>query len=150
MSLLSPISGKTLFLSRKVSFYLLVPDSVVITFHGVICRFNYLLSLFHIQQLDIEDQGCVGRDHSGGAPRAVAQVGRDFQLPLAAHLHACDAIVPALNHLSATQLELKRSFADGAVELLAAGQPARVIYGHFFSGNRRCSRASYDNEVPNT
>src|SRR5262249_22586382 len=100
--------------------------------------------------LDIEDQGCVGRDHSSDTLRAVAQIGRDFQLPFAAYLHACDAIVPALNHVSPTQLELKGPFADGAVELLATGQPASVIYGHFFSGTRGCSRARHDVPVLDT
>src|SRR5215471_12042534 len=72
------------------------------------------------------------------------QVRRDAQLPFAADLHSCDAVVPALNHLSPSQLELKGALADGSVKLFATGQPACVIYCHFLSGDGGCSGAGRD------
>src|ERR1700681_4912807 len=55
----------------------------------------------HPQQLDLEDQDCVGRDDAAGAARAIAELGGDDQRALAAHLHARHTLVPAFDHLAA-------------------------------------------------
>src|SRR5690606_1972577 len=50
----------------------------------------------HLQQLDLEDQVGIGRNAPDGA-FAVAQVCRHEQLAPAAHAHAHQALVPALD-----------------------------------------------------
>ena len=55
----------------------------------------------HREQLDLEDQRGLGRDDAGVAAHAVAELGWDGQLALAAHLHAGHALVPALDDLAA-------------------------------------------------
>src|SRR6266568_8312785 len=83
------------------------------------------------EQLDLEHQRRVGRDSAREAARAVAELGRDGELALAAHLHALHALVPALDDLAGAELELEGIAAILAgVELLAVGEPARVVHGH--------------------
>src|SRR5262249_61231923 len=65
-------------------------------------------ALFHVEQLDVEDERRVRWNHTAGAARAVAERRRDHERPLAADLHAGEPLIPALNHLSAAQTELKR------------------------------------------
>src|SRR3954469_11510692 len=78
--------------------------------------------LLQLQKLDLEQQGRVRRDNAAGAARAVAQLGRDQQRPLAAHLHAGHAFVPTLDHLAATEPERERAApVQRAVELRPLG-----------------------------
>ena len=58
-------------------------------------RWGSPFRLLHPQQLHLEDQRGVRRDHPARAARAVAQVGGDGQLALAADLHAGDALRPS-------------------------------------------------------
>src|SRR3954468_20931906 len=51
------------------------------------------------RHLDHEPQRLVRRDHGRVALRAVGLIGRDAEEPLAADLHARDAVLPALDHL---------------------------------------------------
>src|SRR5439155_26894879 len=75
-------------------------------------------TLLHVEQLHIEYQGGVGRNRAAGAGRAIAQVGRNRELALAADAHALHALVPALDHLAAAELKLEWLAAiQAAVEL---------------------------------
>src|SRR6185312_17234052 len=81
-----------------------------------------------LEQLDLEDQRGIGRDHVAGAALAVAEFRRNGQLAFAADLHAGDALIPTLDDPAGAQLEGERPFAiEAAVELLAVGQPAGVV-----------------------
>src|SRR6478672_10481934 len=84
------------------------------------------------QQLDLEHQRRVGRDHAAGAARAVAERRRDDEDAGAAFLHPLHAFVPATDHHAAAELELERVVAVFArIELGALAavlvQPARVV-----------------------
>src|SRR5713101_3513954 len=90
---------------------------------------HYLPGLLYTQQLDIEDQRGIRRNHPAGAACAIAELGRDRQGALASHLHSGDALVPAGNDLVCPEGELTRLAAvDRAVELCPLGavieQPA--------------------------
>src|SRR5207244_256936 len=65
-------------------------------------------ALLHVDQLDVEDQRGVGRDHARRAALAVAERGRDGELALAPHLHPGDALVPALDDVGRADLERER------------------------------------------
>src|SRR5687767_422103 len=80
------------------------------------------------EELDLEHQGRVGGNGAREAAWAVGQIRRDGELALAADLHAGDALIPALDHAPGAELELERLAAILAgIELLAVGQPARVV-----------------------
>src|SRR5215471_14933610 len=98
------------------------------------------ITLLHLQELDVEDQGGVGRDRPGRAAGAIAELWRDRQSPLAADLHAGHALVPAGDDLLGTERKLERLAAiDRAVELLALGavirQPPGVVHRDLVSGS---------------
>src|SRR5262249_1834546 len=80
------------------------------------------------EQLDLEHERRVGRDRAREAPRAVAERRRDGELALAADAHALHALVPARDHLARAEAEAERRVADAGVELLAVGEPARVVH----------------------
>merc|ERR1740123_1111594 len=81
--------------------------------------------------LDVEDQGGVGRDVWRSSSRAVAKLGRDDELPLAADLHPQDSEVPALDDLPGPQLELERLPVLEAVKPLVVGlQSSFVVHPH--------------------
>src|SRR5262249_2943046 len=89
--------------------------------------------LFHREQLDIEHQRRVWRDHPACAARAIAERGRNDECALAADLHRGDALVPAGDDLALTDRKLERFVAiDGRVEFLAFLpifiEPARVVH----------------------
>merc|ERR1719221_1553718 len=91
---------------------------------------NHNLS-FNKFALDVEDQGGVGRNVWRSSSSTVAKLGRDDQLPLAAHLHAQHAHVPALDDLPGAQLELERLPVLEAVKLLVVGlQSSLVVHPH--------------------
>src|SRR3954447_24105010 len=74
--------------------------------------------LFRAEQLHVEYQGGVRRDHAAGAARAVPFCGRNCQRPLSADAHAGHALVPAADHLAAAKPERERFIAiPRAVEL---------------------------------
>merc|ERR1719221_2168756 len=84
---------------------------------------NHNLS-FNKFALDVEDQGGVGRNVWRSSISPVAKLGRDDQLPLAAHL-------PALDDLPGPQLELERFPVLEAVKLLVVGlQSSLVVHPH--------------------
>src|SRR5688572_32148074 len=70
-----------------------------------------------VEELDLEDQGGVRRNDGREAARAVAEVGRDHELALAADLHAGDALVPALDDLAGAELEVERLVAVARAEI---------------------------------
>ena len=51
-------------------------------------------------ELDIEDEGCVGRNNAWDATSAVCVVRRASKDSLLAHLELSDALVPATNNLA--------------------------------------------------
>ena len=60
------------------------------------------------EQVDDEDQRLAGLDDAAGAAVAVAEVGRDHELPATADLHALHALVPAGDDLADAEPELER------------------------------------------
>src|SRR5512139_820339 len=54
--------------------------------------------LIDSQQFHVEHQRRVRWNHAAGTARAVAQLGRNDQRALTAHLHALHTLVPALDH----------------------------------------------------
>src|SRR6185369_1068759 len=98
----------------------------------------YFLSscLANLEELDFEQQRGVRRNDPAGAARAVAELGRDGELALAADLHAGHALVPALDDVALAEREHERLAAVLArVELAAlrtvVEQPAGVVHGDF-------------------
>jgi hypothetical protein len=82
------------------------------------------------EQLDLEHQRRIRRDHAARAARAIREVRRNGELALAADFHAGDALVPASDHLPPAEAEFERIVAiDARVELLAVGEPAGVMQG---------------------
>ena len=55
-------------------------------------------SLDNFEQLDIENQFRVRRDIGRATHRAVPEIGRNDQFPLAPDLHGCHAFEPTLDH----------------------------------------------------
>src|SRR3954468_3171042 len=107
-------------------------------------RFSETLTNF--EQLDFEEQRGIRRDDAAGAARAVAELGRDRQLALAADLHAGHAFVPAADHVPLAEREHERLAAVLARVELAAfravrEQPAGVVHGDFAAGGSRFARA---------
>src|SRR5258706_5577037 len=100
------------------------------------------VTLLHVEELHLEDQGRVRRDDVARAARAVAELRRDGELPLAADLHALDALVPALDHVSLAEREDERIAAVLArIEFRSVGQPAGVMHAHLLAGGRGVSAA---------
>jgi hypothetical protein len=89
--------------------------------------------VFEVDQLDIEDQGRVRRDHTTGPTRAIAKLRRNDQGTLAAHLHAGDALVPAADHPAGAERKgeglaaVARGIELGAL-LAALVEPAGVMH----------------------
>src|SRR4051794_17909953 len=70
------------------------------------------------EQLDVEHERGVGRDHAACPAAAVAERRRNDERALAANLHAGDALVPAGDHLTGAEHEHERIVAIArAVEL---------------------------------
>src|SRR5882672_1682985 len=98
--------------------------------------------LGYFEQLDVEHQGGVGRDHAATALLAVGELGRDGELAHAADLHAFDALVPALDDIARAEGEVERVAAAAAgVELLAVGELADVVHEDVVAGARRGAAA---------
>src|SRR6185295_19091958 len=90
---------------------------------------GFFFPLGDLEQLDLEHQRRVRRDHAAAAMLAVGERGRDGELALAALLHAFNALVPALDHVACAEREVERVAARAAgVELLAALEPADVVH----------------------
>jgi len=64
-------------------------------------------SVGDVEELDVEVEGGSPWDHLTGSLIAIAQLWRHDQLPLLAHAHANDTLVPTLDHLPNPNLELK-------------------------------------------
>src|SRR5262249_40583364 len=58
-----------------------------------------------LEQLDLEDERRVRRDHGRKPALAVREVRRDRQLAQRAHLHARDALIPPLDDAPAPERE---------------------------------------------
>jgi hypothetical protein len=87
--------------------------------------------LMHVEQLHVKYQrssrGNVGRRPCG----TVGEVGRDYQLPTAANLHAGHSFIPTCDYLTRTQCEPERLVPiTTTIELLAIRQPSSVVDGH--------------------
>src|SRR5258706_599280 len=105
----------------------------------------FYTGLLYAQQFHLEQQGCIRRDHPARAARAIAQRCRNDQAAGAADFHACHALVPTANHLSAAQRKLERLAAVLARIEFGAGfaivvQPAGVMHRHEIAG--RCGGAA--------
>src|SRR6185312_6302406 len=110
---------------------------------GYVEILNRLLVRIDLQQLELEHQRGIGRDHAAGAASAVAEFGGNQQGALAAHVHAGHALVPTLDDHALAQGEGERFVAvvGGAVELRAVlvlggvvVQPAGVEHLHGHAG----------------
>src|SRR5882724_10371363 len=102
-------------------------------------------SLLELEQLDLEHQRRVGRDHAAGAARAVTELGRDQQRALRPDLHAGNAFVPALDDLPVAEREGEGAAAiERAVELGALGavdpEPSGVVHHASLAGGRGRTR----------
>ena len=73
----------------------------------------------------------LGGIDAGVALRAVGEIWRNPQLALAADFHSGDAFVPSFDYVCrAPMREVEGRASDGAIELLAGGQPAGVVDFH--------------------
>src|SRR5688500_9694679 len=80
--------------------------------------------LTNLQELDVEDQCRIRRDDVTRSFGAVAQRGRDHELPPAAHLHPRHTLVPARDHAAGPEPEFERLVAIAAgVEFRPIGKP---------------------------
>src|SRR5215813_65811 len=100
-----------------------------------------LMSPFDAQQLDLEDQRRIRRDHIADPAGAVAEIGWDDERALATDLHRGNAFVPAGDHLPSANRKLEGLTAvERAVELLALGavlvEPAGVMHDASLTGPR--------------
>src|SRR5688572_33072857 len=94
--------------------------------------------LLDLEELDLEHQRGVRRDHAAGAAGAVTHRRRNRQDACAADLHACDAFIPAGDHLLRAQRKVEWLIAVfRAVELVAplvgtarVVEPAGVVHAH--------------------
>jgi hypothetical protein len=73
----------------------------------------------------------------GRAHRAVSQIRRDDQSPLASKAHRLKSLIPSANHVTGAKPEGERLAAERRIELLAFEvwpvrivQPARIVDGH--------------------
>src|SRR5262249_57170162 len=103
----------------------------------------------HREQLDIEHQRRIRRDHPAGAAGAVAERGRNDQRALAADLHGGDALVPALDDAALADREIERLVAvDPRVQFLALLavliEPAGVVHDAGLARLRRSPGAFLD------
>lgn len=63
-----------------------------------------LMRLFSdVQQLDVEDQGGIWRNHTTGSASSIAELRRNSQLPFTSNFHSCYSFIPALDHPAASQ-----------------------------------------------
>src|SRR6516225_11743810 len=83
-------------------------------------RSCFSAKLLHAQELHVEQQRRIRRDHTARSARAVAERRRDDQRALAADLHAGNALIPPGDHPALADRKLERLVAiDGGVEFLA-------------------------------
>src|SRR5690349_16533493 len=97
----------------------------------------FTVRLPHTEQFDVENQRGVRWDHTACTARSVSQIRRDGEFTLASHLHPLHPFVPAL--YDSPRAERKRkglSTIDGAIELFAVFQPARIVDARRLSGDR--------------
>jgi hypothetical protein len=84
--------------------------------------------LLNLDELGLEDESRVGGDDTADSTAAIGKIGGNSELALLAHLHAEEALIPALDDLAITDSELERVTAVVAgVELLAVGESAPVV-----------------------
>ncbi len=90
------------------------------------------------EQLDVEDQVCVGGNNAASAPSTVAFVGRDDQLGPFAEGKLGNALVPTLNDLSNANsgLEGRTALTAGIKLLSVSGKSSNVVHGNSVSGLR--------------
>src|SRR5688572_30185050 len=94
--------------------------------------------LLDLEEIDLEHQRCVGRNHAARAAGAVTHRWRNREDSRAADLHAGHTFIPSGNHLAGAEREVERLIAVfRAVELLPAlvgpggvVEPAGVMHAH--------------------
>ena len=69
--------------------------------------YTHVVSSFEVNELDIKDEGGVGRNDAACALGAVAHLGRDRQSGLGSLVELGDAFVPAFNDLADADLALE-------------------------------------------
>src|SRR6185295_7285667 len=85
-------------------------------------------ALFDPNQLDVEEERGVRRDHTTRPSRAIAEVRGDHEFSLTAHFHSGNSFIPPLDHLADADLEFERPPPVAArIELLAVLQGSRVV-----------------------
>lgn len=63
-----------------------------------------LMRLFSdVEQLDVEDQGGIRRNHTTGSASSIAELRRNSQLPFTTNFHSCYSFIPAFDHPAASQ-----------------------------------------------
>src|SRR5690606_5959219 len=87
----------------------------------------------HFEEVDLEEQRGVRRDHAAGPAGAVAELGRDHEPAGATDPHAGDALIPAADHVAGAEREAERLAPVLARVELRAGlavleQPAGVVH----------------------
>src|SRR5205085_6729800 len=107
-------------------------------------------SLPNREELHFEKERRVRRNDAAGAARAVAQVGRNGELALAADFHAGDALFPAADHFAAPEREHERLAAilarvEFAARLSSRIEPAGVMHADSLPVGG--GRAVADNQV---
>src|SRR2546423_6466354 len=100
------------------------------------CRAGDWPASLDAEQFDFEDERRVGRNLAA-ALRAIAEVGGDDELALAADMHAQDAFVPAGDDRAGADLKRVRLAAiNRAFELRAVFEPTGVMHGDAFAEPR--------------
>ena len=93
-------------------------------------------------QLDVEDERRVRRDHTAGAPIPVRVLRSNREKGSLAHAHRRNTEVPSLDDHASTQLEFERlAPAARGVEYRAVLQRAGVVDVHDLAGRRLVARA---------
>ena len=105
--------------------------------------------LFYFQQLDREDQGCVGRDLLSGTTLAVAEVVRDIEFVFGAYRHQLQALCPTFDNTVERELDGLAALV-AAVEDRTVDECALIVHFDRLLGGRTFAFALFDNLVLET
>lgn len=109
--------------------------------------------LSHVEQFHLEHEAGIGGNRPvWGAHRAVSQIWRDDQPPLAANAHSLEPLIPPANDITGAKPERERLTPYRRIELLAfIVRPARVVQPpRIVDGQARaatCLETSARNEI---
>ena len=96
------------------------------------------------KELDLEDEGSVGRDDRRVAIGTVGHVGRSGESDLLANAHLSDTLIPSADHLADAEGELELlATVSAAVELAAVGKVAIVVDGHGLASLREVGSVAW-------